>query len=66
MISDLNRALESITDALAYVRRAQDLTHGHTYALCDAYDLLLDAASQIRGQQRDDRPEYPLYMKEAV
>jgi hypothetical protein len=56
----LRKAREAILEVRALVHAAIT-EHGELFGLCDADDLLVDAASQISGEISKRLPERPIY-----
>jgi hypothetical protein len=61
-ICSLRKARKAILDARKAVLEAAE-EHDWLYGLCDADDLLVDAAAQISGEISKRLPERPIYEK---
>lgn len=59
MMCSLSKAREDILEVRASVEAAIT-EHGELFGLCDAFDLLTDAASQISGEIAKQLPERPI------
>lgn len=60
MTDQLMAAYGHLLTARIYIE-GELAVHPNSFALSDAYGMVTDACSQLRGEMNDRRPEHPIF-----